>query len=216
MRYYFKEHGITSNIFNMEMFDFLSSKIEKIEKNESSTYPEIRNKIVYAGGIGDPYRHFFYQDFPHKFSLDFYGPIYPKTEHGLLSNSTYHGVFTNEELTFILEGDYGLIWNDSALLPHTKFDEFWRIGTSSKLPLYITSGLPIICKKGTGDQKIIEKYNIGFAVLSLQEIDDVLSETSEEQYQIYKKNVAALMEKTKKGYFLKRAVDEILSVFMTK
>lgn len=215
MKDYFETIGIKSKIINMEMFDFLS-EYQNDEEYEFNSTEKIRNHLIYSGGIEDDWRHFFFKDFEHNFKIDFYGALTTKSPSDLISNSSYKGWHANDQLPRILKGDFGLIFMDKELHPHSKVDEFWRLGTSSKLPLYITSGLPIICKKGTGDQRIVEKYNIGFAVSCLKEIDDILNETSEEQYQLYKKNVEALMEKTKTGYFLKRAVNEVLSIFATE
>jgi len=207
MEDYFEKIGIKAKLVNMELFDFLANDVVI---NDHQSCKKLRNQLVYAGGIEDEFRHSFFNDFPHTFSLDFFGLLNIKSPSNLISNSQYKGFFSNEDLPTLLKGDFGLIWMDAALVSHTQFEKYWHISTSSKLPLYLASGLPIICKKGTGDEKVVEKYQIGFAISSLEEIDERLLNISEHQYQTFRNNVLELAQKTTEGYFLKRAVKFIL------
>lgn len=71
------------------------------------------------------------------------------------------------------------------------------------------SGIPIIIWEEAAMAEIIKKYNIGICVESLENIEKTLSEISEEQYLIMKKNVKMLSEKVKEGWFLKQALKKV-------
>lgn len=97
--------------------------------------------------------------------------------------------------------------HDIKYLPNT--GNYIKYNNPHKVSLYVASGIPIIIWEEAAMAEIIKKYNIGICVESLENIEKTLSEISEEQYLIMKKNVKMLSEKVKEGWFLKQALKKV-------
>ena len=67
----------------------------------------------------------------------------------------------------------------------------------------------IIWKEAALAQFITEN-NVGFAVASLDEINDRLNQMTAEDYQTMKQNTLAVAEKLRSGYFIKTAMHTAL------
>jgi len=214
MKNYFIENEIKAKVFILEIWSYLFNDDRLIDPLNSNGK---RNRIVYGGRIGDIWHHIFFKDFPHEFSVDFHGELYGKKSEDLISNSIYHGshgLFCNySEIPPKLRGDFGLIFKDKELDPNPRVDEYWFMSTSVKLSQYLAAKLPIIARKNTADSEIVEKYGIGFSIDSLTEIDEIINNLTEEQYQEYCINVNKLRKKTTHGYFEKRVAQEIIDDF---
>lgn len=117
----------------------------------------------------------------------------------------------------VLDGSFGLIWDgDSINTCSGLYGEYTKINNPSKFSQYIVAGLPIIAWKEAAVAKIIKKYNIGFIVNNLIEIDNILNNLTEKEYNIYLKNVISLREKLIKGYHLKKAINKVLNSMEVK
>lgn len=125
----------------------------------------------------------------------------------------YKGSYSSEDIVKILDGSFGLIWDgDDINICSGLYGEYMKINNPSKFSQYIVAGLPIITWKEAAVAKVIKKYNIGFVVNNLIEIDDVLNNLTEEKYNIYLKNVMNLREKVMKGYHFKKAINEVFNI----
>ena len=82
--------------------------------------------------------------------------------------------------------------------------------THHKLSLYIISKLPIIVPATAASAPLIAKYNIGFAINNLFEIEDKIKRLSVEEYRQMQLNMDPLAEKISKGQCLGNAIDEIM------
>lgn len=123
----------------------------------------------------------------------------------------YKGSYSSEEIVKVLDGSFGLIWDgDSINTCSGLYGEYTKINNPSKFSQYIVAGLPIIAWKDAAVAKVIKKYNIGFVVDNLIEIDDILDSINEKTYQNYVYNVMKLREKVMTGYHFKLAINEIL------
>lgn len=127
----------------------------------------------------------------------------------------YKGSYSSEDIVEVLEGSFGLMWDGPDINrctgPFCKFD-YLKIINPSKFSQYIAAGLPIIAWNESAIADIIRKYNIGFVINNLMEIDDILNNLTEEEYNIYLKNVMKLRKKVIKGYHFKTVINEVLDV----
>lgn len=76
--------------------------------------------------------------------------------------------------------------------------------------MYIVAGLPVIVWRKAAVVALVKKYNIGFAVDNLIEIDNILNNIDKKMYQDYLYNVMKLREKVMMGYHFKLAIREVI------
>lgn len=125
----------------------------------------------------------------------------------------YKGSYSSEDIVKVLDGSFGLIWDgDSIDACSGYYGEYTKINNPSKFSQYIVAGLPVIAWDKSAVANIIKKYNIGFIVNNLMEIDDILNNLTEEEYNSYLKNVMNLRERIIKGYHFKKAISEVLNI----
>ena len=77
--------------------------------------------------------------------------------------------------------------------------------------MYLSSGLPVIVWKESALAAFVTSQKIGLVISSLYELPDILDTLSEKQYQEFVENIQEVREKLKKGFYLKKAINEILT-----
>jgi hypothetical protein len=128
-------------------------------------------------------------------------------------NVTWHGVEKPYELPGKLKGSFGLLWDgDSIEEPAGNLGNYMQYISHHKLSLYVLSKLPIIAPVTAASAPLIGKYNIGFTVNSLYEIEDKIKNLSAAEYRQMQLNMHPLSEKISKGECLSNAIDEIMKL----
>lgn len=207
MKEYLQKEGVTSNIYTLELFDYLCDG-DKIEcENEEK---DDINSLVYAGNLVKVKSPFVYQveEANMKFSLNLYGV---GLEEQNLSNNKikYQGKFFPDELPNKLKGKLGLIWDGnfdesdetSGMKQYTKYNN------PHKLSCYMAAGLPVVVWEKAACSEFVKKNNIGYVVSSIYEINNIDLKDYEEK----KKNVLNIKEKVRSGFYTKRIFENILS-----
>ncbi|ODN29807.1 hypothetical protein, partial [Fervidobacterium thailandense] len=197
------------------LFDFLISDVSNLPR---VGFPDSgKFEIVFAGNLSPQKSRFLYElialrNFnPQKFVLKIYGPNFLMEEHSHPA-VRYCGYFPPSTIYKELSGHFGLVWDgDSAEKLSGNTGLYLLYNSPHKVSAYIVSGMPIICPKSSAISEMIEKFNIGFCVDSLLELDKTLEKISKAQYEEWKKNVESIAKKISSGEFLKRIVKEILS-----
>lgn len=143
------------------------------------------------------------------YKINLYGVGFnKKAENKILE---YKGSYSSEEIVKVLDGSFGLIWDgDSIDTCSGLYGEYTKINNPSKFSQYIVAGLPVIAWKEAAVAKIIKKYNIGFVVNNLIEIDSILNNIDKKMYQDYLYNVMKLREKVMTGYHFELAINKVL------
>lgn len=125
----------------------------------------------------------------------------------------YKGQMSPEELPKKLTQNFGLVWDGTELNTcGGKFGNYMRYNDPHKVSLYLSSGLPVIIWDKAALADFIIENKAGIAVSSLQNLDDVLAQISEQEYKIYKENAVKLAEKLRSGFFIKNAVTKLESL----
>jgi len=100
---------------------------------------------------------------------------------------------------YLQEADFGL------LSYHPRRAYYMRFVQGDKLTLYIASELPVIVLSNLEyPVKLVEKYSAGHIARSLEEIPDIVTNITEEEYSKTRQNVIKLAWKITQGYFLKK------------
>lgn len=200
---YLQQHGLTTNCINLELFDYLLPG--DIPKRQYS----LGNEIVFAGNLA---KSEFIESIPHKkirlqFNL-FGNGLSDKAKNN--PNIFYQGSFSPEEIPYKLYGSFGLVWDGNSLDTCSgDVGEYLKLNNPHKLSLYIAAGLPVIVWKQAAIAQIVDEYNIGFCVDSIQDISSKINSLNATDYSKYIKNIKKLQKLVITGYFTNRALDQV-------
>lgn len=203
MKDFLIDNGVKTKIIVLELFDYLLNK----------EYPnrdyKLGKSVAFAGNLA---KSEFLQreeikDLNIKFNL--YGPNFnSKNIKG--KNIKYNGSYGPEIIPYEIKGSFGLIWDGISLNECAgSFGNYLKVNNPHKLSLYIAAGVPVITWKKAAIADFIKKYDIGFTVDSLYDIEKIISDMDNKQYETYVQNVKKIQEKVCTGYFTRRALDEV-------
>ena len=205
MQKYLIENGINQNkIKILELFDYLVQEDNKTKKVEIFEEPV----IIYAGNLTDSKCPFIYQIEKDKinFKFNLYGV-------GITQNINekmkYKGSYSPDVLPDKLEGNLGLVWdgNYDESDENEGFKNYTKYNNPHKLSCYIAAGLPVIVWRKAAVADFVKKYNIGYTIGNIYDINNIDFSDYEEKL----KNVQELSEKVRSGYFTKKVINEILA-----
>lgn len=138
----------------------------------------------------------------------FYGPGWKYSSD--FSNAEYCGSFDPNEIPGKLQGQYGLIWDGKTTSGCTgAIGEYTKINNPHKLSLYIVAGFPVIAWSESAIAEFIHKNQIGILVNDIDNLQETLSNISNEHYQNMKINVLRLREQLIFGGYLRTVLEEI-------
>lgn len=186
-------------MINLEIFDYLidnpeNKKIERTSDNYKS--------VIIAGNL-DKMKAAYAYDLPAETQFILYGPNYTGKKDG---NITYKGSFPPDDLPFVLEGGFGLVWDGiSSETCAGAWGEYLKYNNPHKTSLYLASGLPLVIWEKAALADFVVKNGCGITVASLYDIPEAINKVSEEEYKKMLENTKAVSEKLVSGYFLERA-----------
>lgn len=185
------------------VFDYLcmGGTIQKIQQDISMGSVQ----VVFAGNLIREKSPFLY-DLDSK-KMNFRLNVYGKREELMKNGKIYYqGNFSADLLPSRLRGDLGLIWDggiDSADI--STYKNYTRYNTPHKFSCYMAAGLPVIAWREAAIAEVIQKYQVGYLIDNLYEINSLdLS-----RYPEYQRNAQDLGEKVRSGYFTKRVFAQI-------
>ena len=191
-------------IYELELFDYLVLS-SKTDKN-----PDFCKKVIIAGNLlreKSPYIYKLNELHLNKITIDLYGSNYQEDSNRTIN---YKGVFAPEKIPFH-EG-FGLVWDGNSIDNCSgNTGEYTRINNPHKLSLYMAAGIPVIVWKESAIAKFVQENNVGFCVDSLNEIDELIGNVTEETYRELIKNVKPISERVHKGYYILNVLDKIYS-----
>ena len=126
-----------------------------------------------------------------------------------IANVTYKGMLPSDEIPYLMEGDYGLVWDgDTISTCSSLLGEYLRYNNPHKLSLCVAAGKPIITWKEAAIADFINKNKIGITVSSLEELNNM---DLSKNYDIMRKNVLKLKKDVGEGKYLERAIEKALA-----
>ena len=135
----------------------------------------------------------------HLYGVDFAGRL-----HGA---SKYFGAFPPEEIPYVMDGSFGLVWDGRlAETCSDVFGDYLRINCPHKMSLYLASGLPVAIWKHAAQADFVIKNKAGITVESLYDLHSAIDKVTEEEYADMKKNAERIGERLRAGAFLKDAI----------
>lgn len=112
----------------------------------------------------------------------------------------YKGSYLPDQLPKHLTQNFGLVWDgNSTFTCDGIYGEYMRFNNPHKTSLYISSGIPVIIWDKAALAPVIKKYHIGLTVKSLDSLDEILDNVSQEEYKKMKQNTVQLAQKLREG-----------------
>lgn len=201
MKQWLIENGITSKIYILNLFDYLSKS-----KFEINNQTNINYKVLnFAGNLKKA--NFLREPFT-VLDINIYGPNYDKNFNR--KNYHYKGEFSPEEIPDHINNGFGLIWDGkNSKSPTGAYGNYLRYITPHKFSLYLRSGVPVIAWKDSAIASYIEDNSLGFVIESLDEIDQLISNMTYEKYVEMKNNCLEFSQKLGNGFFTKQVLKKI-------
>lgn len=186
-----------------EIFDYVCGASK--QKNSRLQNAEGERQIVFAGNLRHAKSPFLYELEKEKmrFTINAYG-----RREELIENEKicYCGGFDADVLPERLRGDLGLVWDGSAdSTDENTYKNYTRYNAPHKFSCYMAAGLPVIAWREAAIAEVIQKYQVGYLIDNLYEINDL----DFSRYSEYQKNAQALGEKVRSGYFTKRVFAQV-------
>lgn len=191
-------------IFTLGIFDYLIPDFEKRQRPAAS-----ENSAIIAGNL-KPVKAGYAYHLPDDFSFHLYGVGYNNPD--AAANVKYFGSFEPEELPFVMDGTFGLVWDgDRADTCSGTYGRYLKINNPHKTSLYLASGIPVIIWEKAALAGFVKKHGCGVTVDSLEQLHDTIHSISESQYQQMRENTSRVGKRLRNGYYTKRVIRSILS-----
>lgn len=214
MKQWFVDQGFKMPIHVVGIFDYINEG-EAPTQNENKGAIE-QHEIVYAGGLGQGKNSYLY-DFDTLENPSFKVKLYGLGFNEELVSKTktiisYQGAFPSNEIAYKIEGSFGLVWDGNSLEECSgPYGQYLRYNNPHKTSLYILCGLPIIIWDQAALSDFVVDNNIGVRVSSLKELDTILANLTDAQYQQMVANVFEVRKKLMTGGFLTTAMKGALA-----
>ena len=205
MKNWFIEQRVDSNkLITLEIFDYLNHKplSEEVYFDKS---------VTIAGNLSREKSPYIYELMKIKdVQFNLMGINFVSTENA--SNIHYLGAFESDDVPNYLSKGFGLVWDGISIETcDGPTGNYLRYNNPHKLSLYLSSGLPVIVWKESALAEFISSKKLGLVISSLYELSDILETITEKQYQEFVENIQEVREKLKKGFYLKKSINEILT-----
>ncbi len=211
-----KEKGVKTPIVVLGVFDYVSKEMP--QNNIDSRKRGGKFDIAYAGGLSYGKNSYLFElDLLRNdcFQMNLYGMGYNASSLKVDENKSiikYHGAFPSEQVAFKIKADFGLVWDGVSTEECSgALGQYLRYNNPHKTSLYLLCGLPIIVWKEAAISRFIVKNNLGIAIGNLKDLNKVLSNLTEDEYQEMKNNVLDVQGKVQQGEFMISALKKALS-----
>lgn len=197
------EKGIDKNkIKNLEIFDYI------LDKNNREINLKKSSDICFAGNLEKSL--FIYKLKKIKnVKIDIFGINYQEEKNQ--GDFNYCGAYPPDEIHKKLSGRYGLIWDGDSLKEcNGLYGEYLKYNNPHKFSLYVAAGIPVVTWKKAAIAEFIDKENLGITVNSLYDLEKVLLNLTNEEYEEKVKNILKLRKKIINGEMLTKLIQEIL------
>lgn len=208
-------HGIEkAKIMDLELFDYLyTNETERIFNSEDKRTLVVAgnldvNKAAYVYELGKCLKNA---------QLILYGRGFDSSAVIQNGRTIYEGTLLADELPQKIHSGFGLVWDGTSIDScNGNTGEYLKINNPHKASCNIASGLPLIVWSQSAMADIVKKYGVGLCVDSLRNIDEVLEQITDEQFEEMIANVLLLSSKVRTGYFIKTAVNKALVLIDAK
>ena len=193
--------GVHIPMVELEIFDYLL--------DELPTKKQMEADVAFAGNLA---KSIFLNEINKAgIRVNLYGPGYNENMEG--KNVSYKGSYSPDQVPYVLDAKFGLIWDgDSLLTCSGNTGEYLKYNNPHKLSLYMASGLPVIVWKKSAIAEFVLSNNVGIAVDSIFEIKDNINKITDEQYADMRKKVSIIQKRVCNGYYTKKVIEKAILI----
>lgn len=214
MKEWLEKKGIKAKLQILEIFDYLSANRQGTEIKSLGLGPGRPYRVMFAGVLASCHNDFLYQmaNAPRSYELIFYGSGFEPDR--LHAEVNFKGFVSSDDLIATAEGDFGIVWYGPALEGGKgPLGEYLQYNAPHKMSLYIRCGLPVIIWEKAGLSSFVRDNKIGICISSLEELEDVFTRMTVEEYQEMKRNVKKINDRLSRGFYtfevIKRACADL-------
>lgn len=211
MKKFFIKKGIPKEkLVVLKIFDYLQENY-----SESSCLPKFERKITIAGNLDSTKCQYIAElKKLHALKIQLYGPNFDTTLKEY-ANINYGGSLPSNIIPEKLTAGFGLVW-DGTSIDSCKGNagEYLKYNNPHKLSLYLSSGLPVVIWAEAAEAEFVKSNKLGITVNSLFELQNDLEDITEDDYDQMARNVSAIAEKLKKGYYAGKALQESVNILI--
>ncbi len=207
MKSYLIQNGVADRkLFCLDIFDYLCQTEFKMPKKE---------KVVDVAGNLDPNKCGYIYEFANKnpeIKVELFGANYENSNAN--SNIDYRGVFTPEEITGVLDGSFGIVWDGptaEACIGDT--GAYLKYNNPHKTSMYLAAGIPVIVWEKAAIAQFVLENEVGIAVHDLENLSDEIDKISVDKYKTLAKNARLVGNALRDGLYFQTAMRHIFRDF---
>jgi len=195
-----RAEGVTTPMVDHLLLDYLDD--EHLWDKYEIPIDKFERKVVIAGNM---FKSQFLIDWDLDTPITAFGTSDDELTAKLNANPkvTYGGGQFQWNLIEKMPRAFGLAW-DSDIEAYS-YADYNQYNHPHKVSLYLSHGMPVVISKKSAIAPIIEQNHLGFTLNSLDEIDDLVQNTSDEELEQILKNTADLGRVLRTGYFTANA-----------
>lgn len=208
MKKWLEDNGLKRPVGVLEIFDYLSIK-QPVEK----PLPEKPYKVLYAGTLNPQKNNYLYQleDTIRDYKFVLYGKGFDSEIINKKDHFIYKGFTPSDELVSNPEGDFGLVWDGNSIeICDGPRGAYMKYNNPHKFSLYVRCEIPVIIWEQAALANFTRENNIGICISSLNELNEILSAITPEEYRQMKQNIQKVSKRLAEGYYFKKAFAEAL------
>lgn len=199
MKEFLIKKGIHTKIYTIEVFDYLCNFKQKMEEKNGNEL-----QVIYTGNLDKaPFLKELNEN-KMNFTMNVYG-----VGGATLTNPkiTYKGKYQPDEVPNHIVGNLGLIW-DGSIEGEDILKNYTKYNNPHKFSCYLAAGIPVVAWNKSAIASFIKKYDIGYVINELYELNDI----NLEDYKIKNENAKKIGSQIREGYFTKKVIREVLSL----
>lgn len=106
------------------------------------------------------------------------------------------------------KGGFGLVWCDKEY-----FERYYSLNQPHKLGFDLAAGIPVVIRNGSVHSDFVKNNGLGYVVNSLEEADERVQNTSDEDYRIMVNNITKFQPLLLNGMYTKKLLlDAVIQV----
>lgn len=199
-----QSHGV-SVAANLQLWDYVCATVPAKRSPTS-----LNKRVIFAGSLAPDKSPFIYRlgSLSH-LSFELFGQGWDPSR-TQANNVHYMGSFAPDSPPFEADGAVGLVW-DGAEIDRCggNFGAYLAFNTPHKASMYLSRGIPVAVWKDAAIAPLIERYQAGILIESLQKFETQFAQLTNAQYAELAFNAARLGERIRSGFFIKTAVSAL-------
>lgn len=208
MKQWLIDNGCRQKLGTLGIFDYLSDTVATPKAHPGTPY-----SVLYAGALNPRKNTFLYEvgGLITSYTINLYGNGFETDKAKGKEHFRYMGFVRSDDLIATARGDFGLVWDGQSVDGCTgDFGEYLKYNNPHKTSLYLRCCLPVVIWKQAALAQFVSDNGLGICIGSLSELDTILANTSEKQYNAMRDNVREMSKKLANGHFCRQSVTEAL------